>query len=271
MDVLHFVDLLNTRKQKLLSLKKIIGLFYNLNIQIIFIFIFICINMVHIDASAQKILVKKSKGYLAIVESSEQLTQGFTYHLQPSSNSAAPTPDAQLTNQTKITPSQVNKKSILNSMALNADLMFKKSSQFQQNELNLELRYGWIFNPQLEIGTLLHLNLIDQGAGFNTYYLIGGYADWLLSRKSHFNDEQSASHFIWGSTGQLYTGHKIDANESDAQIIGIAGGGYLTYQFPGTYFTFRSEGLVVIEAVNTSSTSATLSGFKAQWFVQYYF
>lgn len=201
--------------------------------------VFICIK-----AQATTFTVKKSKGFSAVIESSEPLAEGETYVLQ--------------------SRKKVKNQSRDNSFSLGLDSSFFKSGNIQENQITLEGRYGWS-SVDYEFGPLLKINLYDEGAGFNSEYSVGGYFDYNLVANT------VAEEYVYGLTAQAVGGNREFTTGSSSQVLIFGGGGFLSWYLLGTSTALRAEALVEQKQISTASTSTSVTGFAGKMLLAFYF
>lgn len=189
--------------------------------------------------------VKKTKGNSAVIESSMPLIPGETYTL---GESAHPT----------------QKQLRENSLAGGIDTSFFKSDTLQEHQIDIEARYGWNFKDY-ELGPLVHINLLDEGAGFNTEFYLGGYFDYNLISNVASEDQ------IFGLTAQGYGGNREFTNGSNSQIFSLGGGGFLTWFLLRSSTALRFEGLIEQKRIATSVTSSNVLGFSGRMLLVFYY
>ncbi|AZZ36496.1 hypothetical protein CIK05_06730 [Bdellovibrio sp. qaytius] len=198
--------------------------------------------------------VKKTKGNNSVIESSVPLVPGETYTIQSSKQSAV-SEDVSYTRSNR---------SRQNSFSGGIDTSFFKSDTLQEHEIDIEARYGWNF-ADYEVGPLMHINLIDRGAGFNTDYSVGGYFDY------NFISNVASEDQIFGLTAQGYAGNREFTSGSSSQISALGGGGFYTWFLMRSTTSLRFEGLVERKTIATSVASSNVFGFAGKMLLAFYF
>lgn len=206
-------------------------------------------------ATAQTFRVKKSKGRQAVIESTSPLIEGETYTIQSNKQTGLIGDDVVYTKPNR---------SRENSFSAGINSSFFKGDNIQEHEIDIEGRYGWNFG-HFEIGPLVHINLLDQGAGFNTDFHIGGYADY------NFNTNGGREEYVFGLTGQAFGGNREFTNGSSSQIMAIGAGGFLTWFLMGSTTALRFEGLVESKKIATSAASTNATGFAGKMLFVFYY
>lgn len=221
--------------------------------KLVLFFIILC--SVSFTAQAQTFKVKKSKGRQAVIESTTPLIEGETYVIQSNKHSGLISEE--------VTYPKSNR-SRENSTSLGLNSTFFKGDNIQEHEIDIEARYGWNFGD-FELGPLIHINLLDQGAGFNTDFHIGAYADYNLISNVIKED------YIYGLTGQFFAGNREFTTGSSSQIVAIGAGGFLTWFLSGSTTALRVEGLAETKTIATSTASTSALGFAGKMFFTFYF
>ncbi len=199
---------------------------------------------------ATQITVKKVKGRQAIVESNVPLDEGQTYELQKD----------QIAIDVNFSPKQQRR----NSLQLGGELQSMTGSSTQDNRMSLAARYGWNFETY-EMGPMLTYQSIDLGAGTDSEFLAGGYFDYNLQKN------KSQQTFLWGPTVSAELGAKQFKSGSTANILNLDPGGFLSWFFANSSAALRIEAVYHYQKISTTTTEATLSGFKAKTFLVFYF
>jgi hypothetical protein len=205
--------------------------------------------------AAETFTVKKSKGRQSVIDSSIPLIEGETYIIQTSKQSGLISED--------VTYPRSNR-SRQNSFAAGIDSSFFKADNLQEHHIEVEARYGWNFGDY-EIGPVLHINLLDEGAGFNTDFSIGGYFDY------NFTPNVTRAELVYGLTAQGFGGNREFTNGSSAQIFAFGGGGFLSWYLMGSTTALRFEGLVESKTIATSSASTNAVGFVGKMLFAFYY
>lgn len=198
--------------------------------------------------------VKKTKGNSSVIESSVPLIPGETYTIQSSKQSGLISEDVVYRSN----------RSRENSFSGGIDTSFFKSDTLQEHQIDVEARYGWNFG-QYEIGPLVHINLLDEGAGFNTDFSLGGYFDY------NFNENVANEDSVLGLTVQGYGGNREFTNGASSQIFAFGGGGFYTWYLMRSSTALRFEGLVENKKIATSTTSSSVFGFSGRMLLAFYF
>lgn len=206
-------------------------------------------------AVAANFTVKKTKGNSAVIESSMPLIPGETYTIQSSKKSGLISEDVAYPDSNR---------SRENSFSAGIDASFFKADNVQEHEIDLEARYGWNYG-NYELGPLVHINLIDEGAGFNTDIYVGGYFDYNL------NPNIASEDTVYGLTAQAFGGSREFTSGSSAQIFGFGAGGFLTWYLMRSNAALRFEGLLEQKKISTSTTSSSVFGFAGKMFLTFYF
>ena len=215
---------------------------------------FLLSALISTSASAASFTVKKTKGNSSVIESSTPLIPGETYIIQSSKQS-------QISEDVTYTRSNRSRE---NSFSGGIDSSFFKSDQLQEHMIDLEGRYGWNFG-EYELGPLMHIQLLDEGAGFNTDIYLGGYFDYNLVSNVASED------FIYGLTAQGYGGNREFTNGASSQIFAFGGGGYLSWFLIRSTTALRIEGLVQQKKIATSVASSNVLGFTGKMLLSFYF
>ena len=219
------------------------------------VFAFLLSALISTSASAASFTVKKTKGNSSVIESSTPLIPGETYIIQSSKQKGLISED--------VTYPRSNR-SRENSFSGGIDSSFFKSDQLQEHMIDLEGRYGWNFGDY-ELGPLMHIQLLDEGAGFNTDIYLGGYFDYNLVSNVASED------FIYGLTAQGYGGNREFTNGASSQIFAFGGGGYLSWFLIRSTTALRIEGLVQQKKIATSVASSNVLGFTGKMLLSFYF
>lgn len=206
-------------------------------------------------ALAATFTVKKTKGNSAVIESSMPLIPGETYTIQSGKKSGLISEDVAYPDSNR---------SRENSFSAGIDASFFKADNVQEHEIDLEARYGWNYG-NYELGPLVHINLIDEGAGFNTDIYVGGYFDYNL------NPNVASEDTVYGLTVQAFGGSREFTSGSSAQIFGFGAGGFLTWYLMRSNAALRFEGLLEQKKISTSTTSSSVFGFAGKMFLTFYF
>lgn len=213
--------------------------------------LFILIEFIPFKSFSSTFTVKKAKGNSAIIESSIPLEEGQTYTLE--------------SDQISEDPVYANKNtSRKNSFTLGANFSMIKASELQENIITLEGRYGWNL-AKYEFGPIVSLQMVDEGAGFNTLYAIGGYGDYNITPNRN-NDT-----LIFGGTLQATAGNQSTTAGANSQIITIDGGAFLTWFLFKSSTALRTEALFETKKISTDRTNATANGFRGKLFLSFYF
>lgn len=218
------------------------------------VFAFLLSALISTSASAASFTVKKTKGNSSVIESSTPLIPGETYIIQSSKQ-------GQISEDVTYTRSNRSRE---NSFSGGIDSSFFKSDQLQEHMIDLEGRYGWNFGDY-ELGPLMHIHLLDEGAGFNTDISLGGYFDYNLVSNVASED------FIYGLTAQGYGGNREFTNGASSQIFAFGGGGYLSWFLMRSTAALRIEGLVQQKKIATSVASSNVLGFTGRMLLSFYF
>lgn len=218
----------------------------------IFFTLFILISF---NATADTFTVKRSKGRQAVIESSVPLVEGETYTIQTSKQSGIITEDVSYPRSNR---------SRENSFSAGINTSFFKADNLQEHEIDLEGRYGWNFGDY-EVGPIIHINLLDEGAGFNTDYFIGGYFDY------NFTPNVTRESIVYGITAQAYGGNREFTNGSSSQITAFGAGGFLSWFLMGSTTALRFEGLAESKKIATSTSSANAIGFVGKMIFAFYY
>ncbi|MES2803397.1 MAG: hypothetical protein V4654_12960 [Bdellovibrionota bacterium] len=199
-----------------------------------------------LSAQAATFTVKKTKGRSAVIESSAPLVEGETYALSED-----------------VSHSRSNR-SRANSFSAGIDSSFFKSDNLQEHQIDVEARYGWNYGDY-EVGPLIHINLLDEGAGFNTDFYVGGYFDYNLSANVVGADA------VYGLTAQGFGGNREFTSGSSSQIFAFGGGGFLSWYLMNSSTALRFEGLIMQKKIATSSTSSNVLGFSGKMIFAFYY
>lgn len=217
--------------------------------QFILVFLPLFLILISFKNQAATILVKKTKGNNAIIESSTPLVEGETYIIQTSK---------------KLSDGDDSNSQTANSFSIGMDSSFFKSDQLQEHQILIEGRYGWNLTDY-EYGPLVKIHLLDEGAGFNSEYMLGGYFDYNLEPNN------SRERYFYGLTAQAFAGNREFTSGSSAQIFGLGGGGFLSWYLPHSSVVLRTEGLVENKTIATASKSSNVLGFVAKILFAYYY
>ncbi len=212
-------------------------------------------SLISLPALAATFTVKKTKGNSAVIESSVPLIPGETYTIQSSKQSGLISED--------VTYPRSNR-SRENSFSAGIDTSFFKSDNLQEHQIDIEARYGWNYGDY-ELGPLVHINLLDEGAGFNTDFYVGGYFDY------NINANVASEDTVYGLTAQTFGGNREFTNGSSAQIFALGAGGFLTWYLMRSTTALRFEGLAEQKKIATSSTSSNVLGFAGKMLLTFYF
>ena len=212
-------------------------------------------TIISTPALAATFTVKKSKGNSSVIESSVPLIPGETYIIQSSKQSGLISED--------VTYPRSNR-SRENSFSGGIDTSFFKSDTLQEHQIDIEARYGWNYGDY-ELGPLVHISLLDEGAGFNTELYVGGYFDYNL------NENVVSSDSVFGLTAQGYGGNREFTSGSSSQIFSFGGGGFYTMYLMRSTTALRIEGLVERKTIATSFASSNVFGFTGRMLLAFYF
>lgn len=202
------------------------------------------------SSNAVTFTVKKLKGRQAIVESSIPLEVGQTYEIQ----------NDEVAIDTLSTKNQIRN----NSLQLGAQLQSLSGTNIQDNEMSFNGRYGWNFET-FEGGPTLTYESVDLGAGTDSTFLVGGYIDYNLTKN------KSPNIMIWGPTASVEFGSKQFKAGGSASLLNIDGGGFLTWFMAQSSTALRVDGKYHIQKISTTTTETTLSGFKSNIYLIFYF
>lgn len=205
--------------------------------------------------AAETFSVKKSKGRQAVIESSIPLIEGETYIIQTGKQSGLISEDV---NYPK------SNRSRQNSLAAGINSSFFKADNLQEHQIEVEARYGWNFGAY-EIGPLLHIHLLDEGAGFNSEFSLGGYFDY------NFTPNVARAEFVYGLTAQAFGGNREFTNGSSSQIFALGAGGFLSWFLMGSTTALKFEGLIESKKIATSSVSTSATGFVGKMLFAFYY
>lgn len=211
--------------------------------------------LISTPAIAATFTVKKSKGNSSVIESSVPLIPGETYIIQTGKQTG-------LISEDVVYPR--SNRSRQNSFSGGIDSSFFKSDNLQEHQIDIEARYGWNYGDY-EIGPLLHISLLDEGAGFNTDFYVGGYFDY------NFNENVVSTDSVLGLTAQGYGGNREFTNGSSSQIFSFGGGGFYTMYLMRSTTALRLEGLVEQKKIATSFASSSVLGFTGRMLLAFYF
>lgn len=206
-------------------------------------------------AKAETFTVKKTKGRQAVIESSVPLIEGETYIIQPIKQSGLISEDVSYPKSNR---------SRENSFSAGINSSFFKADNLQEHEIDIEGRYGWNFDDY-EAGPLLHINLLDEGAGFNTDFYVGGYFDYNITANVNRED------VVYGVTAQAFGGNREFTNGSSSQIFAMGAGGFLSWFLMGSSTALRFEGIAESKKIATSTTSASAIGFVGKMLFVFYY
>lgn len=216
---------------------------------------FILSAFISLSATAATFKVKKTKGNSAVIESSTPLIEGETYTIQTSKQSGLISEDVSYPRSNR---------SRENSFSAGIDSSFFKSDNLQEHQIDIEARYGWNYGDY-EVGPLLHINLLDEGAGFNTDFYVGGYFDYNITANVASEDT------VYGLTAQTFGGNREFTNGSSSQIFAFGAGGFLSWYLMNSSTALRFEGLVEQKKIATSATSSNVLGFAGKMLLAFYF
>lgn len=208
-----------------------------------------------LNAQAQTFTVKKTKGRQAVIESSIPLVEGDTYTIQINKQTGLISED--------VTYPRSNR-SRENSFFAGINSSFFKADNLQEHEIDIEGRYGWNF-ADYEVGPLLHINLLDAGAGWNTDFSVGGYFDY------NFVANTNRADLVYGLTAQGYGGNREFTNGSSSQIFAFGAGGFLTWYLMGSSTALRFEGILQSKKIATATASTNAIGFTGKMLFAFYY
>lgn len=212
-------------------------------------------SLISLPALAATFTVKKTKGNSAVIESSTPLIPGETYTIQSSKQSGLISEDVTYPRSNRARE---------NSFSAGIDTSFFKADNLQEHQIDIEARYGWNYGDY-ELGPLVHINLLDEGAGFNTDIYVGGYFDYNL------NPNVASEDTVYGLTAQAFGGNREFTNGSSSQIFIFGAGGFLTWYLAGSTTALRFEGLAEQKKIATSTTSSSVFGFAGKMLLTFYF
>lgn len=208
-----------------------------------------------LSQATETFTVKKTKGRQAVIESSTPLIEGETYIIQTSKQSGLISED--------VTYPRSNR-SRENSFSAGINSSFFKADNLQEHQIDLEGRYGWNFGDY-EVGPLIHVKLLDEGAGLNTDFYVGGYFDYNITPNVGRTD------MIYGLTAQVFGGNREFTNGASSQIIALGAGGFLSWYLMGSSTALRIEGLAESKKIATSTSSANAIGFVGKMLFAFYY
>lgn len=216
---------------------------------------FITFTITPLSWSAESFTVKKTKGRQAVIESSTPLVEGETYIIQTSKQSGLISEDVSYPRSNR---------SRENSFSAGINSSFFKADKLQEHQIDIEGRYGWNFGDY-EVGPLLHIALLDEGAGFNTDFHVGGYFDYNIV------PNVGRAEIIYGLTAQGFGGNREFTNGSSSQIFAMGAGGFLSWYLMGSTTALRFEGLVESKKIATSTASSSAVGFAGKMLFAFYY
>lgn len=216
---------------------------------------FTAFTITSLSHAAESFTVKKTKGRQAVIESSIPLVEGETYIIQTSKQSGLISED--------VTYPRSNR-SRENSFSAGINSSFFKADNLQEHQIDIEGRYGWNFGDY-EVGPLLHIGLLDEGAGFNTDFYVGGYFDYNIT------PNVGREEMVYGVTAQAYGGNREFTNGASSQVLAMGAGGFLSWYLMGSTTALRFEGLVQSKKIATSTTSASAIGFVGNMIFAFYY
>lgn len=214
----------------------------------IFILIFALTSSQALQASS--ITVKKAKGKQAIVESSAVLEEGQTYELQ--------------SDVIAIDAYSTKSQSRRNSFQIGAQFQSSTGSSAQENRISVDGRYGWNFEI-FEVGPTLSFNSVDLGAGAESDFFAGGYADYNVQKN------RAPVEFIFGPTVSMEFGSKQLKSGGSASLFNANIGGFLTWYLNQSTVALRTEAGFQSRKIATTTTDSTLTGFSSKLFLVFYF
>lgn len=208
-----------------------------------------------LSQATETFTVKKAKGHQAVIESSTPLIEGETYIIQTSKQSGLISEDVSYPKSNR---------SRENSFSAGINSSFFKADNLQEHEIDLEGRYGWNFGDY-EVGPLIHISLLDEGAGFNTDFHVGGYFDYNITPNVGRED------LIYGLTAQAFGGNREFTNGASSQVFAMGAGGFLSWYLMGSTTALRFEGLVESKKIATSTASSSALGFTGKMLFAFYY
>ena len=212
--------------------------------------LFLSLVLFYQSSQAISLTVKKLKGRQALVETSIPLEEGQTYELQTDTISI----------DTLNTKNQIRK----NTFQAGVQIQSLSGATVQDNEIFMSARYGWNFEI-FEVGPTLIYQSVDLGAGTDSTILAGGYFDYNIAKNKY------PKIFIWGPTLSAEFGSKQFNAGGSASLINFDGGAFVTWFLAQSQTALRVEAKYHSQKISTSASDTTLSGFKSDVYLAFYF
>lgn len=208
-----------------------------------------------LQAQAQKIKVKKIKGKTAIVESSILLEEGQTYDLQPEMIA------------TDIDYKTPGFKSRQNSISFGGSFASLRGSDFQRNNVDIQIRYGWNFST-IEFGALGEIRSNDVGGGSTNEIFGGGFFDYNLV------PNRDPKYLTYGPLGLVAFGSTQYPNNQgggSSTNMELNAGAFLKWFLTSANTALRLEGYIDYQQINTTKTQSSLFGLGSRALFSLYF
>lgn len=206
------------------------------------------------NSYAKKIVVKKTKGRQAIIESTEALESGKTYYLTTDEDAAIST----------TTDFGTEKKSRYNSISLGGQFSFVNGNNVTDNTFSIAGRYGWN-HSKFEFGPSVNLMGTNQGYGMALDYLLGGYFDY------NWVQNKYPMQTVYGPSIELSLGNKQFSEGGSARIFYARASAFITWYINNSAVAIRSEAGYSYKKITSSQNDTSLSGLSGQFFLLYYF
>jgi hypothetical protein len=227
-----------------------------LKLPLLILFVFLASSSLTSESCfAQKIIVKKTKGLSAIIESSVPLEEGQTYELHNENVSQ------------DVDYKSTGFKSRQNSVSFGGSLLTLRNDQYQRNYLSLQARYGWNFTS-LEFGIIAAGSSDDLGAGATTEFSMGGYFDYNLVAN------RDPKNLIYGALSAVTFGSKQFPSASGGGSTSITDanlGGFLTWFLNNTSTALRIEAFYDYQQISTATKQTNVMGFGSRALISFYF